>query len=250
MEPAPGDGTDDEPATYVEDLQDRLQIIQAAGREHLTNAMITQKRHYDRNVRNIDYQVGDIVWLHHRVRKKGRSPKLSWSWKGPFLITAKLGDVTYRIQAHPRSKTDVVHADRLKLAEGVAASELGFKPDRHKELEGPDAHLLDEEETPKEATRVEADKMPENLSIRDRADPLANSVGGQGQQEMPFEKKSKKKGCSKKKKRKGAPKVKTKEHGGLADPSSETKATPPLQIRTRCGLRAITKKSGLRTAQK
>ena len=235
MEPAPGDGTDDEPATYVEDLQERLQIIQAAGREHLTSAMITQKRHYDRNVRNIDYQAGDIVWLHHKVRKKGKSPKLTRSWKGPFLITAKLGDVTYRIQAHPRSKTDVVHADRLKLAEGVAASELGFKPDRPKELEGQNAHLLEQGEAPEGDIRAEADVMPEDSSIRDGADALPTIVEDQDQPGMSFGEKSKKKRRSKKKKRKGAPKVKTKEHGGLADPPSETKATPPLQIRTRCG---------------
>ena len=129
----------------------------------------------------------------------------------------------------------MVRADRLKLAEGVAASELGFKPDRPKELEGQNAHLLEQGEAPEEVTRAEADVMPEDSSIRDGADALPTIVEDQDQPGMSFGEKSKKKRRSKKKKRKGAPKVKTKEHGGLADPPSETKATPPLQIRTRCG---------------
>ena len=127
MEVPPGEESEDEPATYVENLQERLRIVHDAAREHLSTAMVTQKRHYDRNVRNIEYQIGDVVWLHYKPRKKGKSPKLARGWKGPYLITSKLSDVTYRIQVSPRSTPEVVHADRLKLCEGKVATDLGFK---------------------------------------------------------------------------------------------------------------------------
>ena len=92
----------------------------------MSGRMVSQKRQYDRNVRLTEYQPGDVVLLNRPVTKRGKSPKLSRHWTGPFLIQDRINQVNYRIQASPRSKAHVVHADRLKLCHGTHPDALRF----------------------------------------------------------------------------------------------------------------------------
>ena len=125
--PLPQDEEVENETEYVEALRARLRQIHNVARKHMTQAMRSQKRHYDRNAKDIRYKVGDVVWLHCPARRKGRSPKLARPWKGPYLILTKLSDVNYRIQMSPKSRMEVVHADRLKSCIGKAPKDLGFK---------------------------------------------------------------------------------------------------------------------------
>ena len=108
------------------DLRKRLREAHKATCVHMSGRMVSQKRQYDRNVRLIEYQPGDVVLLYRPVTKRGKSPKLSRHWTGPFLIQDRINQVNYRIQASPRSKAHVVHADRLKLCHGTHPEDLGF----------------------------------------------------------------------------------------------------------------------------
>ena len=92
----------------------------------MSERMVSQKQQYDRNVRLTEYQKGDVVLLYRPVTKRGKSPKLSRHWTGPYLIQDRINQVNYRIQASPRSKAHVVHADRLKLCHGTRPEDLGF----------------------------------------------------------------------------------------------------------------------------
>ena len=64
--------------------------------------------------------IGDSVWLHNILRKKGKNPKLDCPWEGPYLVVPKLSDVTYQIQRSRRAKPKVIHVDRLKPYLGPA----------------------------------------------------------------------------------------------------------------------------------
>ena len=75
-------------SSYAADLLDRMYTVNEAARAVMTKQMISQKRHYDHNVRLVKYKPGDVVWLHHAAVKKGRSPKLTRPWKGPYVIKA------------------------------------------------------------------------------------------------------------------------------------------------------------------
>jgi len=63
--------------------------------------------------------VGDSVWLHQVLRKKARNPKLDCPLEGPYLVTAALSDVVYRVQKSKRAKPKVVPSDRLKPYLGI-----------------------------------------------------------------------------------------------------------------------------------
>ena len=130
MAAPPDEERESDVSSYAERLRRRLQTAHDAAREFSTKQLASQKRHYDSNVRLVEYKEGDVVWRHNPAKTKGRSFKLGRPWQGPFVIVTKLSDVTFRIRASPRSKPQIVHADRLKPCEGRTAADLGFNMDR------------------------------------------------------------------------------------------------------------------------
>mgnify|MGYP005985344927 FL=1 len=45
--------------------------------------------------------------------KKGRGPKLSPDWEGPYTVVSRINDVVYRIQRELKTKMKTVHLDLL-----------------------------------------------------------------------------------------------------------------------------------------
>ena len=57
------------------------------------------KQYYDRNKKPIQFQIGDKVRIHYPIsEKEGLKYKLGVRWRGPFIITAQLDPVTYRVK--------------------------------------------------------------------------------------------------------------------------------------------------------
>ncbi|XP_043206108.1 uncharacterized protein LOC122372666 [Amphibalanus amphitrite] len=71
------------------------------------------KRRQRQVVNQMQYQVGDRVWLHRAVGRKGLSPKLQSPWSGPFDIIEVLSPQNYRLRLKNGRKV-VVHHDHLK----------------------------------------------------------------------------------------------------------------------------------------
>lgn len=104
---------------YAERLREKMNASFEMVRNNLRKEMTRQKKHYDKASKGHHlYNVGDAVWLYAPTRKVGLSPKLRPTWDGPYIVTAKLNDVNYRIQKNVKFKPKVVHADRLKLYAG------------------------------------------------------------------------------------------------------------------------------------
>ena len=88
------------------------------------------KQQYDRKAKLRNFQVGELAYLYNPAMKPGRSRKFYRPWTGPFKITKKISDLNYEI-TDPKDKKQVVHVNRLKLAEN---SEL-WKPKTRKKPE-------------------------------------------------------------------------------------------------------------------
>ncbi len=100
---------------YRADISLALQEAWKLARQHLTQAQHRQKRYYDQTVRNYIFSVGDRVWLHTPATKKGKTPKLSCMWHGPFrIIEVFIPNVRIVPVDAPRQKSTVVHVNRLK----------------------------------------------------------------------------------------------------------------------------------------
>ena len=102
------------PGEYATTLQNRLKSAFEIVQNRLSLSHQRQKDFYNRKVHGEPHKPGDLVWLHSTVAGKGKR-KLHHQWTGPYKVTKKLSDVTYRIQhTQRRNQRKVVHFDRLK----------------------------------------------------------------------------------------------------------------------------------------
>ena len=61
--------------------------------------MVIQKSYYDKNHRDVQYTVGDLVLLStQNLRLKGIPHKLQWKFCGPYKIVEKIGTQAYRLK--------------------------------------------------------------------------------------------------------------------------------------------------------
>ena len=105
---------DDGPETFAEKLEDRMQVAFEEVEVNLGLAHKRQKKLYDRRLHGDGFRVGDKVWLHSPVVKRGLSRKLVLPWTGPYVVEKKLSEVNYKIRSEDGRKSHVVHFDRLK----------------------------------------------------------------------------------------------------------------------------------------
>ena len=103
---------------YVRKLEDELVLIHEIAREVTGRQSERQKQYYDRNVRQINYDVGDLVRRNQPKVAVGTKAKLARKWTGPWTIIRRLSDVLFQIKHSKHSKPVVVHADNLKPYRG------------------------------------------------------------------------------------------------------------------------------------
>lgn len=103
---------------YTSELRNRLDDVHSHVREHGLQASEKMKTRYDRKSNQTRFEEGSFVWLHNPMRRKGKSPKLSPSWEGPYKVVSRINDVTYRIQRNARCPCKIVHVDRLAKYHG------------------------------------------------------------------------------------------------------------------------------------
>lgn len=103
---------------YAYQLEKQLVRIHDFARKHMQISSDGMKNYYDKNANFVEFSVGDCVWFHNPIRRKGLSLKFQRPWKGPYIITEKLNNVLYKIQESPKGKSKTVHYDRLKKYQG------------------------------------------------------------------------------------------------------------------------------------
>ena len=73
-----------------------------------------QKQQYDKNVKEIDYQIGQAVWLRIYPYDQDCPNAFKDHWDYTWVITKRIGPVHYIIQKSPYGDPKVVHADKIK----------------------------------------------------------------------------------------------------------------------------------------
>ena len=107
-------GTEQSRTECVRELRTSLQDAYVTVRDKLQLAHQRQKDYYDRRTHGERFKTGESVWLWSPVIPKGVAPKFHEPWTGPFKVTKRLSDVTYKILDVKRKPTKIVHFDRLK----------------------------------------------------------------------------------------------------------------------------------------
>ena len=150
----PDESGDQSVTDYTKDLREKMSQAHEKARRNIKASQQRQKRNYDRYVAGRTIKSGMFVWLHNSARKKGLSPKLQFKWKGPYLVTDRLSDMTYRIQEKPKSKPKVVHYDKLKLYVGPALRNWRVKPRVQQEK-----HVENQENEPLQVSTTAEDEL-------------------------------------------------------------------------------------------
>jgi hypothetical protein len=102
----------------VEELLVKLNDDLVVAEQHVKQAQENQQRHANQHRVDIEYEVGQLVWLSTsdlRLRMK-ITPKLSQRWIGPFPVKRKLSPLTYELELPPTfSIHPVFHISKLRL---------------------------------------------------------------------------------------------------------------------------------------
>ncbi|CAG2204118.1 unnamed protein product [Mytilus edulis] len=114
----PNESTSPETDKYVNELQDAMSKSHVLARKHLKQNSEYQKRHYDLKAVKRELQVGQAVWLYDASKKKGICHKLTSKWKGPYVVTRKIDDITYLVRRSKKQPGKVYHIDRLLPYQG------------------------------------------------------------------------------------------------------------------------------------
>jgi hypothetical protein len=105
-------------------LRDR-DIFLAENKDRLLQAQTMMKATYDKHLRDMEFVVGDWVWLrlNHRSAttiREGRYSKLGPKYFGPYQILERIGSISYRLRLLARARIhDVFHIAFLKKYEGT-----------------------------------------------------------------------------------------------------------------------------------
>ena len=101
---------------FVRELQSRMHDIHRLARENIKDAALKQSKQYNNRLKLNNYEPGDQVYYFNPVKDKHTAKENYFKWKGPFTVVTKLCDTLYRIQLNSKSKSFVVHHNKLKLA--------------------------------------------------------------------------------------------------------------------------------------
>ena len=92
---------------YVGQLQTAIEGAHRVARENLKLAQKRMKRDYDVKVRFRELKPGDLVYQLDTATIKGKSRKLSPSWKGPGVVLEKLTTFTFIMYVRLRSPSSL-----------------------------------------------------------------------------------------------------------------------------------------------
>ena len=109
--------TTDNTDEYVKLQLERLHKAFKSARQNIRQAQVLQKKGYDGRsaLKEISFQVGDLVYTINTSVPVGHSAKLQPIMKGPFIVTEVLSPSLYVVK--DRKKSYVLHHDRLLLCE-------------------------------------------------------------------------------------------------------------------------------------
>jgi hypothetical protein len=103
---------------YTLAMADKIDRAYRDVRQNLKVAANRMKHTYDLRVRPAKFAPGDKVLYYTPRRYKGRSPKWTRCYTGPYEVVEQVGPVSYMIRKSARAKPLIVHTDKLRMYYG------------------------------------------------------------------------------------------------------------------------------------
>ena len=127
------------PATeYVVTFQQNLRTAHQQVRDALGTTAQTEKKYFDRRVKQHSFAVGQKVWLYWpRPLIRQQKRKLTQLWTGPWEIKQFLSPIVVLIQHTVNRKQQTVHVDRLSPCLAPEAEPVVQLPEEHQSAPEP-----------------------------------------------------------------------------------------------------------------
>lgn len=110
------------PHSHVTVLHDHFKRIHTIARKRLTETQTKAKRLFDAKHTNLEFSIGDKVFLYTPRKLSGRAEKLLHNYYGPYVIVEKYSPLVYGLEVVRKTKTgkrkqriEVAHISRLKI---------------------------------------------------------------------------------------------------------------------------------------
>jgi hypothetical protein len=103
---------------HIHVLISQLEVFRAISKSQAEENQSSMKARYDDHAQEVDYQVGDTVWIYIPQLQKGLSRKLMKLWCGPYLLVQRTGPVNFRVRnlANNKVLSTPIHVNRMKYA--------------------------------------------------------------------------------------------------------------------------------------
>ena len=102
-------------------------------RSNIVKAKKVQQKVHDKPTSDVSYEAGQVVRVLNPSWLKNKKKKLSLKWHGPYIITEKVGPVTYRLKPIKGGVLpDSVHISRLTLTKEVEKNKEQVMTERRK----------------------------------------------------------------------------------------------------------------------
>ena len=102
----------------IKEVKTTLKMAYDVIRENLDVAQKKRKDRRHKHCAEVNFKVGDRVWLFNPAVKVGETRKLSSQWRGPYTVIDRVSPVNYKIQLIGTTKTQIVHHNRMKMCHG------------------------------------------------------------------------------------------------------------------------------------
>ena len=101
---------------HLGELLHSLEVAREVASQNMEKAQKPYKSIYDRKVKEPNFAPGDKVWIFNPKVPVGLSRKLHNKWTGPYYITLKGPNHTYKLRevANNKEVIPLIHANRLK----------------------------------------------------------------------------------------------------------------------------------------
>lgn len=135
-------------ADFIVPLLEDIEMARKVAIETLKERKTAMKEKADMKANQVNFQLGDTVYLYKPVVTPGHSRKLLRPWLGPFYVCQKLSPIHVRLRRRSDGKliANRVHIDRLK--HGVLRSNGPDDPTPPTDIDATEPAVLGDSEVP------------------------------------------------------------------------------------------------------
>jgi hypothetical protein len=103
----------DELQTHVTELSSSLALMHKAVDEQVSSKRAANRRRRLKIAKQINFGLGDFVLI--SIPKQKIRNKMQIIWSGPYKIVEVLSDHVFKVESRDTSKTEIVHAQRMRF---------------------------------------------------------------------------------------------------------------------------------------